>query len=125
VRGLAALAATGVILGAIYLLYMFQKVFFGKLDKEKNGNLPDLKGHELATFIPLVLAILAGGLFPQTILKTMQPSVNHFVSEFQKHVDSPDCAFAYTYANGCKARAPDATIATPPAAAPAPEEAAQ
>ena len=119
VRGLAALAATGVIFGAIYLLYMFHKVFFGKLDKEKNGSLPDLKGHELATFIPLVLAILAGGLFPQTILKTMQPSVNHFVSEFQKHVDSPDCAAAYTYANGCKGQV------TPPPAAPAPEEAAQ
>ena len=38
-RLLGALAATGVILGAIYLLYMFQKVFFGKLDKARNGGL--------------------------------------------------------------------------------------
>ena len=43
-RLLGALAATGVILGAVYLLYMFQKVFFGKLDKAKNGKLPDLDG---------------------------------------------------------------------------------
>ncbi|MFT3692616.1 MAG: NADH-quinone oxidoreductase subunit M [Kofleriaceae bacterium] len=41
VRVLGALAATGVIFGAIYLLYMFQKVFFGKLDKSRNGGLPD------------------------------------------------------------------------------------
>ena len=92
VRLLAALAATGVILGAIYLLYMFHKVFFGKLDKAKQRRLPDLKGHELATFIPLVLAIMVGGLFPRPLLKVMEPSVNHFISEFQKHVDEPDCA---------------------------------
>jgi NADH-quinone oxidoreductase subunit M len=113
VRGLAALATTGVILGAIYLLYMFHKVFFGKLDKAKNGNLPDLKSHELATFIPLVLAIMVGGLFPKAILKTMQPSVDHFINDFQKHVDEPDCAFAHTYLNGCKPLPPPA----PPAAA--------
>src|SRR5215467_12378244 len=41
VRTLAALATTGVILGAIYLLFMFHKVFFGKLDKARNGKLPD------------------------------------------------------------------------------------
>jgi NADH-quinone oxidoreductase subunit M len=113
VRVLAALATTGVILGAIYLLYMFQKVFFGKLDKSRNGGLPDLKGHELATFIPLVLAIMAGGLFPKQLLKAMEPSVNHFISEFQKHVDEPDCA-PHTYLAGCNAPPPA------PPAAPAP-----
>src|SRR3954465_13098031 len=56
-RLLGALATTGVILGAIYLLYMFQKVFFGKLDKARNGALKDLSGRELGTFIPLVLGI--------------------------------------------------------------------
>ncbi|HEY6034999.1 MAG TPA: NADH-quinone oxidoreductase subunit M, partial [Kofleriaceae bacterium] len=115
VRVLAALATTGVILGAIYLLYMFQKVFFGKLDKARNGSLPDLKGHELATFIVLVLAIMAGGLFPKQLLKTMEPSVNHFISEFQKHVDEPDCA-PHTYLAGCNAPPPAPTPPTPVAA---------
>ena len=88
-RLLAGLAATGVILGAIYLLFMFQKVFFGKLDKARNGHLPDLKGHELATFIPLVVAIVVGGLFPRQLLVVMEPSVQKFIHDFDKRVD--DC----------------------------------
>jgi NADH-quinone oxidoreductase subunit M len=90
VRLLAALATTGVILGAVYLLLMFHKVFFGKLDKAKNGRLPDLKGHELAVFIPLVFAIAAGGLFPRQLLQIMEPSVQKFLRDFNKHVDEPD-----------------------------------
>src|SRR6185503_1504868 len=64
-RIMGALSATGVILGAVYLLFMFQKVFFGKLDKSRNGGLPDLKTHELITFIILAVAIFLGGLFPR------------------------------------------------------------
>jgi len=45
-------------------------VFFGKLDKQRTANLPDLKGHELAVFIPAVLAIVAGGLFPRQLLQS-------------------------------------------------------
>ena len=113
VRVLAALATTGVILGAIYLLYMFQKVFFGKLDKARNGGLPDLKAHELATFIPLVLAIMIGGLFPKYFLRAMEPAVNKFILDFQKHVDEPDCA-PHIYGAGCNAPPP---APTPPVAA--------
>jgi len=115
VRLLAALAASGVIFGAIYLLYMFHKVFFGKLDKARNGNLPDLKGHELATFIPLVIAIMAGGLFPRKLLTTMEPAVNRFVVEFNKHVDEPDCG-PHLYLTGCNAPTP--TTPPPPASPP-------
>jgi NADH-quinone oxidoreductase subunit M len=90
VRLLAALATTGVILGAVYLLYMFQKVFFGPLDKAKNGKLPDLRPHELATFIPLVIAIVLGGLFPRPLLQIMEPSVEKFLHDFDKRVAEPD-----------------------------------
>jgi NADH-quinone oxidoreductase subunit M len=79
-----------VILGAIYLLFMFQKVFFGKLDKAKNGRLPDLRAHELVTFIPLCLAIFILGLFPRPILNTMQPSVDKFLHDYTKRLDEPD-----------------------------------
>jgi len=89
-RLLGALAATGVIFGAIYLLYMFQKVFFGKLDKAKNGNLPDLKGRELGAFIPLVLGIFLMGLFPRPLLTVMEPSVQKFLRDFGKRVGEPD-----------------------------------
>jgi NADH-quinone oxidoreductase subunit M len=95
-RLLGALAATGVVLGAIYLLWMFQKVFFGKLDKARNGRLPDLNGRELATFIPLVIGIFALGLFPKPLLETMEPSVNKFIKDFGRRVgecDGPPHAF--------------------------------
>jgi NADH-quinone oxidoreductase subunit M len=69
-----SLAALGVILGAVYLLYMFQKVFFGPLDKAKNGKLPDLSWREWSVFAALIVGILWLGVFPQKILQTMEPS---------------------------------------------------
>jgi NADH-quinone oxidoreductase subunit M len=105
-RLLGALAATGVILGAIYLLWMFQKVFFGKLDKAKNGGLPDLSGRELGTFIPLALLIFALGLFPKPLLKVMEPSVQKFTRDFSRRVAEPDGP-PHMYG----------TLPTPPAAA--------
>jgi NADH-quinone oxidoreductase subunit M len=89
-RLLGALAATGVVLGAIYLLWMFQKVFFGKLDKAKNGRLQDLDRRELATFIPLVIGIFVLGLVPRPLLAVMEPSVNKFLGEFRSHVSECD-----------------------------------
>ncbi|MBA2543809.1 MAG: hypothetical protein H0V17_29465 [Deltaproteobacteria bacterium] len=78
------------ILGAIYLLYMFQKVFFGKLDKAKNGHLPDLDGRELATFIPLVIGIFLMGLFPRPFLNLMEKSVESFTTTQIQRLKEPD-----------------------------------
>ena len=89
-RLLGGLAATGVVLGAIYLLWMFQKVFFGKLDKAKNGKLPDLSGRELATFIPLVIGIFLLGLFPRPLLVVMEPAVQKFTRDFGRRVAECD-----------------------------------
>jgi NADH-quinone oxidoreductase subunit M len=122
VRLLAALAATGVILGAVYLLFMFHKVFFGKLDKARNGGLPDLKGHELATFIPLVAAIMLGGVFPKQLLVLMEPAAQKFVRDFNKHVDEPDGP-PHVYGQPPPAsQAPPQAAPTPAAAAPAAPE---
>jgi NADH:ubiquinone oxidoreductase subunit 5 (subunit L)/multisubunit Na+/H+ antiporter MnhA subunit len=89
-RLLGALAATGVVLGAIYLLWMFQKVFFGKLDKAKNGKLKDLSGRELATFIPLVIGIFLLGMFPRPLLLVMEPAVQKFTRDFGRRVAECD-----------------------------------
>ena len=89
-RLLGALATSGVILGAVYLLFMFQRVFFGKLDTAKNGRLPDLNGRELATFIPLVIAIFLMGLFPKPFLTSMERSTQKLISDFTAHVTEPD-----------------------------------
>ncbi len=91
-RLLGALAATGVIFGAVYLLYMFQRVFFGKLDTARNGKLKDLSGRELAVFIPLVIGIFLMGVFPRPFLRTMEPSVQRFITDFRVRVAEPDGA---------------------------------
>jgi len=112
-RLMGALAATGVVLGAIYLLWMFQKVFFGKLDKAKNGKLRDLNGRELGTFIPLCIGIFALGLFPRPLLAVMEPSVNKLIADFGAHVSECD-APTHTYlrgSNGCDASGKPATPA--------------
>jgi NADH-quinone oxidoreductase subunit M len=116
-RLMGALSATGVILGAVYLLFMFQKVFFGKLDKARNGKLPDLKSHELITFIILSLAIIAGGLFPRPALSLMEPTVQKFVRDFGRRVGEPNGP-AHVY--GALPAAPTNTPPAPPPGAPAP-----
>ncbi len=65
----AALATMGVILGAVYLLIMYQKVFFGKLDKEENKNLVDLDVREWGQLAVLSVAALVIGLYPQLLMK--------------------------------------------------------
>lgn len=89
-RLLGAIATTGVILGAIYLLYMFQKVFFGPLDKQKNGKLPDLNGRELSVFVILALAIFAMGMFPRMILRSMEPTTRSFLNSYATRLAEPD-----------------------------------
>jgi NADH-quinone oxidoreductase subunit M len=118
-RLLGALAATGVILGAVYLLYMFQKVFFGPIDKAKNGRLKDLTGRELGVFIPLVLAIFAMGLFPRPFLRAMEPSVQRFLSDFKQRVgecDGPAHRFGERRPSGPDNTCPDPNVVPPPAA---------
>jgi len=89
---LAAVAATGVILGAIYLLYMFQKVMFGPLKNERNRDLPDLSWREIAVFTPVVVLIFALGVFPHRFLATTEPAVNRFIGEFKAKLSEPDAA---------------------------------
>jgi NADH-quinone oxidoreductase subunit M len=87
---LAAVATSGVIFGAVYLLYMFQKMMFGPLSNEKNKNLKDVSLREIAVFMPLVIGIFAMGLYPKPFLKTMEPAVNRFISEFKLKLAEPD-----------------------------------
>jgi NADH-quinone oxidoreductase subunit M len=89
---LAAVAATGVILGAVYLLFMFQKVMFGPLTNERNRDLPDATAREIAVFTPIVLAIFAMGLFPTPFLRVMEPAVDRFITQFKNKLAEPDAA---------------------------------
>jgi len=87
---LAAAAATGVILGAVYLLYMFQKVMFGPLDNERNRDLPDVSWREIAVFVPVIALIFALGLFPRPFLRVTENTVDRFISDYKTRLAEPD-----------------------------------
>ncbi len=79
----AGLAAIGVILAAIYLLYMFQKLFLGPVTEEKNLSLKDMTFRELATVVPLVILIFWIGLYPKPFFNLMAPAVEKLVEAVQ------------------------------------------
>jgi NADH-quinone oxidoreductase subunit M len=72
-------AATGVILSAVYMLWMFQRVNYGEITNEKNRRLPDLTPREWALMIPTVALAIGMGVFPSVFLKPMEPSVIRIV----------------------------------------------
>ena len=101
----AVLAALGIVLGAAYMLWMYQRVFFGPLDKPENQGLADLDRRELACLLPLVLLCFWIGLYPQPFFRLLERPVRYVV----ERVDP-------AYSQGLPA-APSATIAAPEGAA--------
>jgi NADH-quinone oxidoreductase subunit M len=76
----AGLSAIGVILAAVYMLYMFQKMFLGPLDKEENESLKDINWREIVTLIPLLIFIFWIGLYPKPFFALMAPTVDKLVA---------------------------------------------
>jgi NADH-quinone oxidoreductase subunit M len=72
----AIIAATGVILSALYMLWMYQRVFFGPVNHAENAGLKDLTLRERLVFAPLILLIVWMGVAPQPILDRVQPSLD-------------------------------------------------
>jgi len=81
---LAAVAGLGVILGAVYMLWMVQRVFFGPLKKPENQKLKDLSLREAVVLIPLILVIFLIGLFPNLFLGKVERSINAFVLDVRE-----------------------------------------
>ncbi len=79
----AGLAALGVILAAVYLLFMFQKLFLGPADKEENLKLKDLNWREILTVVPLLVFIFWIGLYPKPFFTLMTPAVDKLVTIIQ------------------------------------------
>ncbi|HET6980756.1 MAG TPA: NADH-quinone oxidoreductase subunit M [Myxococcaceae bacterium] len=85
--GLGILAATGVILGAGYMLWMVQRVFFGPLVQVENARLRDVNGREIATALPFVVMVLVMGVLPSFFLDRLQPSTQRYVARAQVGLD--------------------------------------
>ena len=82
----AGLAAIGVILAAVYILFMFQKLFLGPVSKEENRNLLDLHWREIITLVPLIVLIFWIGLYPKPFFGLMAPAVDQLVAALQSGV---------------------------------------
>lgn len=77
----ASIAASGIILAAVYMLWMFQRVMFNEITHEENKTLKDMSARELATLIPIVLLIFWIGVYPNPFLRKMDASVNHLLKQ--------------------------------------------
>ena len=78
-------AALGVILSAVYMLWMFQRVFYGKVTNSHNEGLPDLSIREWLIIGPLAAAAIGMGVVPNLFLKPMDPAVQRIVERVQTH----------------------------------------
>jgi NADH-quinone oxidoreductase subunit M len=72
-------AATGVILSAVYMLWMFQRVNYGPVTSEKNTSLPDMTAREWALMVPTIAMAIVMGVFPGVFLRPMQPSISRVI----------------------------------------------
>jgi NADH-quinone oxidoreductase subunit M len=80
----ASIAATGVILSAVYMLWMFQRVNYGPVTNEENRSLSDLGSREWGILVPIVLAIVLMGVVPNLFLRPMEPSVERMLNQVRR-----------------------------------------
>ncbi len=76
---LTAVAATGVILSAVYMLWMFQRVNYGEVTNEKNRGMRDLTPREWALMVPTIALAVVMGVFPGPFIRPMEPSVTRVI----------------------------------------------
>ena len=76
----AAVAASGIVLGAAYMLSLYQRTMFGKIENPKNEHLLDLNGREWATFVPLIVLAVWIGVYPAPFLDRLTSSVQRVVA---------------------------------------------
>ena len=93
----AAVAATGIVLGAAYMLWLYQRTMFGSVENPKNEKLRDLNLREVVTFVPLIIMALWIGLYPKPFIDFLDTSVRSVVARVSpQHLEKtaakqPDC----------------------------------
>jgi NADH-quinone oxidoreductase subunit M len=81
---LSVVASTGVILGAVYMLVLVQKIFYGPIRHEENRHLADLSLREGLVMAPVIAFIALMGLMPGPFLAPAKPAVDRLVQRFQQ-----------------------------------------
>ena len=79
----AMFAATGLILGAGYMLYLYRRVVFGILDKDNLKKILDINSREFLIFIPLLLIVFVMGIYPSLFLDAIHASVDNLVDRYE------------------------------------------
>jgi NADH-quinone oxidoreductase subunit M len=85
-----AWAVPGVVLAAAYLLWLYQRVFFGTVTNPKNEKLHDLTPREVLTFAPLLIMAFWIGLYPKPFFQILEQPVNQIVQNV--HAQRPSDA---------------------------------
>ena len=80
-RGFAVVAALGMILSAVYMLWMYQRVMYGEVAHEANRNLRDLSAREITLLAPLVLLMFWIGIYPNTFLRPTDAASAHLLEQ--------------------------------------------
>jgi NADH-quinone oxidoreductase subunit M len=84
---LAFIASTGVILAAAYMLYLYWRVCFGKLEKPDLLNLKDLDAREFLIFTPMVAVVILMGVYPALFLDVIHASVDNLLTNFEAAIN--------------------------------------
>jgi NADH-quinone oxidoreductase subunit M len=90
----AVIAGSGVVLGAAYMLWLYQRTMFGKVENPKNENLPDLSVREFATFVPLIVLAVWIGIYPAPFLTRVEPTVKNVIARLNPAYATPSAATA-------------------------------
>jgi NADH-quinone oxidoreductase subunit M len=115
----AAFAASGVVLGAAYMLYLYQRTMFGKIENPKNERLQDLSHREFATFAPLLVLAVWMGLYPAPFLHRLETSVAHIIARVSPEYATAklaDCGTLLPAGGGTMAAAVPDSVAQIPGA---------
>jgi NADH-quinone oxidoreductase subunit M len=80
---IAVIATTGVIWGAIYMLWMFQRFMFGPLTRPENQNLQDLNKREIAILVPIILVMFWIGIYSNSFLRKTEVAVRESIRHTQ------------------------------------------
>jgi NADH-quinone oxidoreductase subunit M len=101
-------AAVGVILGAVYMLMVVQKMFFGKVTKQENARLSDVNARELVSLAPLAMMIFVIGLFPNIFLAQIKGAAQRIEDDVMARVDSNPAPKFYSGPFKLQPRRPEA-----------------